>query len=430
LSSDSTDDFPSDNQVTDSWEVTEKLYAWDDDNITTGWSYNNAQNYSILSRYEFNTTDTVKSILINFFSSTGFETLDGSVVEVGMWPVVDGSNNPSTIATDGDVDYFSPVGGGSLFHTISTSEFNQTISIDYSSPVQVTPGEYMVGFRVQSGQVRTSSTDQEPAPLQAFVDVNNDGIDGWISFVPIIRIETYSATTCNNTDITVLATVTCDEANDEIDIETAVSTTGSSTVYDYIWSTGATTADISVNAYTTYSVTVTDENLCTGTGSWVIDENNPADCDIQTQDTLTVVIDGITYYIVVATGDTFTVVNGIEYQFVLYLGDTIYINGTDTFQYYFGDFVPYGIDDLSKATAMKVYPNPASNDITIASSIFNNDCQVSIYNMTGHLVYTENTGGIRNGARRVNISGLSNGLYNIVVSDGSETIKQTISVAH
>jgi hypothetical protein len=51
-------------------------------------------------------------------------------------------------------------------------------------------------------------------------------------------------------------------------INTAVS--GGTSPYTYLWSTGATTADITGLSAGTYSVTVTDANGCTTTGSWTL----------------------------------------------------------------------------------------------------------------------------------------------------------------
>lgn len=278
LSSDSTDDFISNNTSSAAFSVTEHLYSRDNDDVTTGWSYNNAQNYSILTRYEFNAADTVKAVHIQFFSSTGFETSIGSVVEVGIWPVLAGGV-PSTIATDGEVDFNNPI-GGTVFHTITAGDLNNTVEIMYPAPIAVPVGEVVVGFRVQSGQVRTASTDQENAPLQSFVDVDNDGIDGWIDFTPIIRVETYSAAICNTTTITVLANITCDNANYEALIESVVSHSAAGAhTYTYEWSNSETTEDITVTAEGDYSVTVTDENFCQGTGLFTV-ANGDINCNL------------------------------------------------------------------------------------------------------------------------------------------------------
>jgi hypothetical protein len=287
LESDSTDDYTDDNSRSgESFEVTEHIYSRDNDDITTGWSYNNGESYTIMTRYEFNTIDTVKAIHINFFNTATFSTAPGAVVEVGMWPIVDANGDPSTIATDGDFDFDSPVGGTTIFYTIKSEDLNNTIAIPYPAPVGVPVGELVAGFRVQSGPVRIAATDEDATFLQSFVDVGNDGAGiGWIDFRPIIRIETYTATVCNSTSITVLATPTCDRANFNATLESNVShNIGGTHSYSYMWNPGnATTEDITVNSEGEYSLTVTDENLCTGSGTFTV-ANTDFNCNLAVGD--------------------------------------------------------------------------------------------------------------------------------------------------
>ncbi|GAB5539533.1 MAG: hypothetical protein Salg2KO_16360 [Salibacteraceae bacterium] len=281
LSSDSTDDFISDNSASFDFEVTEYVYSRDDDNLTTGWSYSNGQNYSILTRYEFNTDDTVKAIQVSFFDNGTFNTDPGSAVEVGIWPVVN-AGAPSTIATGGATDFDNPVGGTTIFYTIESGDLNQVITLSYDNPIAVPAGEVMVGFRVQNGTVRTSATDQENAPLQSFVDVGNDGVDGWIDFTPMIRIETYSSDICDGVTIIPTIDAECNPSEFEADLFVDVSTTGS-TNFTYEWSTSETGDSIVIDAEGTYSVTVTDEDFCTGTDELIF-ANGDFDCNLSVDD--------------------------------------------------------------------------------------------------------------------------------------------------
>jgi gliding motility-associated-like protein len=64
---------------------------------------------------------------------------------------------------------------------------------------------------------------------------------------------------------------------DQTDGEIAVVAYGGTPAYDYIWDNGATTPSITELAPGTYVLTLSDENLCTQTFSFVI-ESNPDEC--------------------------------------------------------------------------------------------------------------------------------------------------------
>ena len=83
---------------------------------------------------------------------------------------------------------------------------------------------------------------------------------------------TAEATVDQPVTITAVATATdalCNEAaNGQVDLTVA----GGTAPYTFLWSNGATTEDLTDVTAGTYSVTVTDANLCTATASATVNE--------------------------------------------------------------------------------------------------------------------------------------------------------------
>ncbi len=79
-----------------------------------------------------------------------------------------------------------------------------------------------------------------------------------------------------------------------------------------------------------------------------------------------------------------------------------------------------GIDDVNKAFST-VYPNPATNVVNLIYDI-DGKCEVSIYNITGQLVYNEiiNNNEYLN-KLQINIENLQAGFYNITVRAGKKS---------
>lgn len=67
-----------------------------------------------------------------------------------------------------------------------------------------------------------------------------------------------------------------------------------------------------------------------------------------------------------------------------------------------------------------VYPNPASSTVTISLSGYKHTVTGQLYNATGQLQTTIN---LTNGTNNISVEGLSNGLYNLIITDETGEIK-------
>lgn len=275
--SDSADDYQFDNEAGTEFEVTEHLYAWDNDNVETGVSWSNGT-HSMYQRFDMFAEDTIAAVEFAIWSSTGFASSDQSVVEVGVWEVT-GYDNTGNIVVDLD----NPI--ASTFYTINASEFNTIIRAPFNDPVPVPSGvtQVVAGYKYQAGLIRSAMSDEEPGFLNAWLDFDSDGaIDGWIDYTPIIHIETWSESICDQTTIVLDASITCDNVNWTALVESIVSSNGDQN-FTYEWSTGEDTEDITVDAEGSYSFTVTDGNFCTANHTFNV-LNSEINCNLSVGD--------------------------------------------------------------------------------------------------------------------------------------------------
>ena len=90
-----------------------------------------------------------------------------------------------------------------------------------------------------------------------------------------------------------------------------------------------------------------------------------------------------------------------------------------------------GLDELAANLSLEVYPNPASNNVNASFSLENaSNVEVSISDLSGKVVYTNNLGNVAAGTHKVNVptSELSNGVYfyNVAVNNTIATEKLVI----
>lgn len=261
---DSADDFSSDNAAQRTFGVSERTYAWGNGSVDDGVSWSSGTQ-SMYMRYDvFDPSDSISAVEFALWSSSTFESTDGSIVLVGVWPVTGG-----TLAGTGEVDFNSPI--ASKYVTLASSDFNDLVKVTFDQPAGFPAGvtEVVAGYTYQSGTIRTANSDLPYSPLNAYVDTDSDGqIDGWVDMVPVIQMETYSATICQNTNIIVDAGVDCDMANYEATIDAFA--VGGNGAYAWSWSNGASTEDITVIEEGTYVATAQDEDFCVGTATFEI----------------------------------------------------------------------------------------------------------------------------------------------------------------
>lgn len=78
-----------------------------------------------------------------------------------------------------------------------------------------------------------------------------------------------------------------------------------------------------------------------------------------------------------------------------------------------------GIENVSIGADVDVYPNPVAETLHVACDIDSKDVTYSIYGGNGALVYSETSPAMRGGVKRIDVSGLTAGIYVLkVTADG------------
>lgn len=190
---------------------------------------------------------------------------------------------------------------------------------------------------------------------------------------------------------------------------------------NYVWNTGTGAIQtVTPSSNSTYSVTGTATNNCSGTAVVSVFVNNTptvtaiaSNANLCTGETVTLSANGATTFKWISTG------YGMVYtgQQVIYSSnipknETIVVTGTDDNGCHSSASVSFivgactGINEGVANAAVKVYPNPASDVLMIAApSVIN---QVVIYDGTGRVVATAQPSTTE---ATINLQGLSSGMY-------------------
>ncbi|MCE7996782.1 MAG: T9SS type A sorting domain-containing protein [Roseivirga sp.] len=114
----------------------------------------------------------------------------------------------------------------------------------------------------------------------------------------------------------------------------------------------------------------------------------------------------------------------------LYTGDiTINTNGgTGVLTVSADGAIITGLDDgLLKAEAIKLYPNPATDIVTIDLSKYNGRAlDIQLYNMSGIKTFDINQ--YKEAILKLDVSGYHNGLYLVQFTDGKSTVQKKIMI--
>ena len=99
-------------------------------------------------------------------------------------------------------------------------------------------------------------------------------------------------------------------------------------------------------------------------------------------------------------------------------------------QIYYGTNVPIAVEEVAASEKLNCYPNPAGNQVTIRCKQFPVS-SVEIYNVVGERVFAQHQGSkIMNQEITLDVSGLSNGVYLISVSDGKNIQHSKVIIQH
>ncbi len=115
----------------------------------------------------------------------------------------------------------------------------------------------------------------------------------------------------------------------------------------------------------------------------------------------------------------------VNAQYVPYIGSTFKIDNL-TFASQRGTL---GINDLQATGGIKVYPNPAKNQISVdLSNISGSIEKISIYDMSGRVLYSQNySNKLKNSTENIDVTNLSGGIYLIEVKTGTGNFYQKVS---
>jgi hypothetical protein len=121
---------------------------------------------------------------------------------------------------------------------------------------------------------------------------------------------------------------------------------------------------------------------------------------------------------------------------------------TDKYYYYFYDWnvqapdftcasdrtevqaIVLGLDELDGVTGMKLYPNPANDDVTLSfNGVVSSIMNVQLVDQTGRVVYAKQifgATGVNN--HRMNVSGIAAGIYQLQVTRGNQTASRKLVI--
>ena len=207
----------------------------------------------------------------------------------------------------------------------------------------------------------------------------------------------------------------------------------------YEWSNGSTTQVISVDANANYSVTVTDDNGCSGSDNLTVTVDPLANADFSfTINNYTVSFtnesqneNAGTYIWNFGDGETSTDENpehtytaDDSYSVMLVVGNDC---GNDTISM---TVTILDIEDLSGDNNISVFPNPSNGTFIVElQNISSNDINISVVNTLGQEVFSSNSITFENETRyELNLTNKPAGFYFLTVKNESWVYKKLIVI--
>lgn len=223
---------------------------------------------------------------------------------------------------------------------------------------------------------------------------------------------------------------TCGNSNDGAIMTTV---TGGCTPYSYLWNTGATTSSLTGISSGTYSVTVTDANMCNKVGSYFLNSNSFADfiySPFGSASTLSF-MNGSNFGHVwswdFGDGGTSSLENPIHsyvtagaYMVCLTVTDTT--NGCSDSTCHPVDIL-IGMDGRNTLPGLSIYPNPADDEFRLKVQVPLLDrIQMQICDLPGRCHHAQSFFGLR-GEVLIDVRALPPGLYLVEITTASGACK-------
>ena len=205
----------------------------------------------------------------------------------------------------------------------------------------------------------------------------------------------------------------------------------------FLWANGATTASITNLSAGGYSVTVSDETGCSVSDSVALSLPDTLQvsvitttANINNTKVLGKAVASVTggapqYDFVWSTGETTEAINyTTPGEYIVTITDSKGCRQTAFAQV--AETTATGIDALNNSLAFNVYPNPATNEVTVSSSSMNNtSTDIAIKNILGQTLWSSTVTSLQS---RINLSAFSNGLYFVVLSQGQNSGVQQLVI--
>lgn len=360
------DDYPLDNVKSTVFDVTETTYAWDhDDSNPGGVAYDPAQSPKVALGLRYE--------LFAPDTVTGIEVYLYSDADQPFGTQVGDYINISLWNLDNDFELIER----KSFIQMTASTLNQWVTFSFDEPVGLPAGNYVAA-------VESAVDGQELGVGQEFYQVWQPhtvfGTSDWAAAqsgqdwfytttLVYVRMRTKSQTACQGVDIAASGTTTISYNVDSTEATLDVSISGpqsGTSPYNYVWSGG--TSGASANER-------------------MVDAN-----------------------------DVYTVT----------VADANFCSGTFTFDVQ--DIKdPSGIAEAANALNWTIYPNP-NNGQFILSLNNTGSFNVTVSNLLGETVYTDNILSQGEKQSSINLEGVSKGVYIVRVSDGSSESTQRLIV--
>ena len=212
---------------------------------------------------------------------------------------------------------------------------------------------------------------------------------------------------------------------------------------DYLWSTGETTANITVSptSTTTYSVILTSIEGCTSEKNIVVTvintETNTVnadagpDVDICKDESVTLTASGGDSYLW-STGEVTPSITVSPTQTTTYTVTVSNGNAVDV-----DDVMVYvdeecsGISNRSITQELKVFPNPTNGLLNIELTGYSNELNIDLYSLRGRMIYSENlydTYTDKVLSRQINLSRYGKGVYFVRITNNGESETKKVLV--